>query len=280
MKTKNLYTNFKKDKRIYNLNQGYWKKKLQKVLNKELHIENILFDNIDLNNNKIYDANPIYTYLDKNEKKAIRIIQDDIDQYIEERIDINNISNIQLLISAWLDTIVVYDKNDEEIKVDELVIVLLLTNETIDISMKLIQKWLSSKIDENCINSIIRNYSISDFVQESYKIEKYLDNKYSYFLCFINLDKYKRYDQVLLKDRGYVGEWNISNNKSFDKLLIYVRDGKRNSLYEASYVSRSYNIQTNKTRIFFKDFKFITDTTYNWIELTGMYNSFKYYNID
>ncbi|NOR87384.1 MAG: hypothetical protein GQ527_07230 [Bacteroidales bacterium] len=152
MANKYLYENFNKDKRIYNLNQGYWKNKFKSKIEKTFFQENVLFKNIDKRGNKIYDANPIFTFLNSKKTKAIRIIQDDISNVMIDQIEANN-----SLISAWVDNIRLYssDYKENEILVKELVIALFLTKETVEKTMNLITKWLREDLDDEEIAQIL-----------------------------------------------------------------------------------------------------------------------------
>ena len=130
MTEKYLFIKSTEDKRIYNLNQGYWKRKLQSRLKEKFSEENVLFKNIDTKGKKIYDANPIFTFIDYQKTKAIRIIQDDIKQIEQENIEME-----KYLISAWFDKISIYEKNNidsSEKNVNELVIALFLTRSTVE----------------------------------------------------------------------------------------------------------------------------------------------------
>lgn len=150
-----LYERFAEDKRVYNLNQGYWKRKLQSRLKEKLSSENVLFKNIDANGKKIYDANPIFTFINYEQTKGIRIIQDDIKR-------LNKFENFEqkVLIDAWLDKISVYNSkkalNDEYYEINELVIALFLTKETVEKTMELIYRWLNSDLNMDTIERILR----------------------------------------------------------------------------------------------------------------------------
>ena len=144
MTEKYLFIKSTEDKRIYNLNQGYWKRKLQSRLKEKFSEENVLFKNIDTKGKKIYDANPIFTFIDYQKTKAIRIIQDDIKQIEQENIEME-----KYLISAWFDKISIYEKNNidsSEKNVNELVIALFLTRSTVEKTMNLIYKWLNNDL--------------------------------------------------------------------------------------------------------------------------------------
>ncbi|MDF5227819.1 hypothetical protein P3655_22745 [Vibrio parahaemolyticus] len=67
--------------------------------------------------------------------------QDDIDSY---------------LMSAWIDTIQLYDSSYEtDVVVEELVIALYLTRETVNKSIILIRNWLSFDLDQDAIDKVI-----------------------------------------------------------------------------------------------------------------------------
>jgi len=155
MEQKILFKNFNTDKRVYNLNEGYWKRKLNSKLTQKFSSENILFKNYDHLGSKIYDANPIFTYLDLNKRKAIRIIQDDISEIKTEDLEFNNIN---FLISAWLDKITILNKNEDD-EIDELVIALILTSETVEKTMMIITKWLNTELTEDEIDELINSRS-------------------------------------------------------------------------------------------------------------------------
>lgn len=148
---KYLYENFKKDKRIYNLNQGYWKRKFKLIIEEKFSQDNILFKNIDERGNKVYDANPIFTFISYDRRKAIRIIQDDSTSI--DSIEIDN-----YLISAWTDNITLYNNeflNNNETVINELVIALFLTRETVDKTIELIAKWLREDLNDDEIDKIL-----------------------------------------------------------------------------------------------------------------------------
>lgn len=146
MAQKLLFDKFLEDKRIYNLNQGYWKRKFQSRLQTKLSKESEMFKNSDALGNKIYDANPIFTFVNDNRTKAIRIIQDD-----------NNIMKASLeenekhLISAWLDDIL-YDNKSE---IPELVVALILTMKTVDKAMNLVYLWIHDDLSSEQIDRLL-----------------------------------------------------------------------------------------------------------------------------
>lgn len=148
MEDKQLYKNYSKYKNLYNLNAGYWKRKLQTELKSKLTKEDILFENKDVAGNKLYDANPIFTYYNKRTFKAIRIIQDS-----EEILNIENIDS-KFLIDAWLDKIE-FESENGIFKCQELVIALVLTESTVKKSMLLIARWLRNDLNSESIRHLI-----------------------------------------------------------------------------------------------------------------------------
>jgi hypothetical protein len=153
MAEKYLFINSAVNKRIYNLNQGYWKRLFKASLGKEITGENVLFRNFDARGDKIYDANPIFSYIDSEKNKAIRIIQDD-----NNLIEHGNMEMERFLISAWLDNVSIYRESDAEHSekiVDELVIALFLTRKTAQKAMELVVKWLYETLSDEDIVRII-----------------------------------------------------------------------------------------------------------------------------
>jgi len=146
MAQKLLFDKYSENKRIYNLNQGYWKRKLQARLQIKFTKESEIFKNADAKGKKIYDANPIFTFVNDNRTKAIRIIQDDI-TIIKTSLE----ENEKYLISAWLDDILY----DNERKIPELVIALFLTKETVDKAMNLVYLWLNDDLTSEGIDTLL-----------------------------------------------------------------------------------------------------------------------------
>jgi hypothetical protein len=148
MGQKFLFEKYLEDKRIYNLNQGYWKRKLQSRLKVKLTKESQIFKNSDAEGKKIYDANPIFIFVNEDKTKAVRIIQDD---FIKIKTEIGE--NEKYLISAWLDDILY----DDEIKIPELVVALFLTKETVEIAMNLVFLWINNDLTDEKIDTLILN---------------------------------------------------------------------------------------------------------------------------
>jgi hypothetical protein len=124
----------------------------KKRLKEELSTDNILFENVDKEGLKLYDANPIFTYINHERTRAVRIIQDDTSLVA------NDPGSADFFISAWIDSIMVYDRsgdNSNEAAIKELVIALYLTRETVDKSMELIARWLCFDLNEDAISQIL-----------------------------------------------------------------------------------------------------------------------------
>ncbi len=138
-----LYKSFLENEQVYKQNVDFWKTIIYTLLS----VENLTFQNYvstSKNDGSLYtDGNPIYNFKIDNSNRAVRIIQ--------EEIETNNIE-----FSAWIDTLKLTDNNT----VDELVISLELSNESVLLSIELINAW------------IINSFSIQ-------KMEKFIDKLFT-----------------------------------------------------------------------------------------------------
>ncbi|OGS70050.1 MAG: hypothetical protein A3F91_12750 [Flavobacteria bacterium RIFCSPLOWO2_12_FULL_35_11] len=135
-----LYQKFLEDKRNYNLNVGYWKKKLQRALDKKFLIESNYVTNKNDKGKSFYDGNPIYSYIDISKQKGLRIVQ-------ENPKELENYSEIKLL-EAWTSKIILIETfNKNELVINELVISLYLSRNSVNESIELIKKWFSEDIE-------------------------------------------------------------------------------------------------------------------------------------
>jgi len=125
-----LYKNFLKDKRVYNLNEGYYARLFKKLTRWE---PKTVFNTRFRNGEKFYDGNPIFSALVDN--RVLRIIQEEPE------------SN-KIYLSAWLTTAT-------EKELDELVITLELSKEAKPLLEKLITKWVVEKTDKSCMEAYI-----------------------------------------------------------------------------------------------------------------------------
>jgi len=144
---KALYRDFLKDKRIYNLNVSYWRVKLQKILEEKISSKEQLFKNKNQKGKGFYDGNPIFSYLNTRNDKAIRIIQEDPE-------DIGGYSEIKL-IEAWIDKVIIpYSENNKE--VSELVISLYLTKTSVEKCVHLVTLWFKGDLtSKNIVEQLI-----------------------------------------------------------------------------------------------------------------------------
>ena len=140
-----LFKNFLYDKNAYNLNSGYWKRKLLKNLDLKFSIENQYILNRKSDGKNFYDGNPIFSYVENN--KAFRIIQANP----EELRDINDINNIKP-IDAWIDNLYL---RDNSYSIPELVISLYLTQETVKKCIELIKEFRFDRLTKNNIQEFI-----------------------------------------------------------------------------------------------------------------------------
>jgi hypothetical protein len=120
-----LYSNFLENKKVYNLNVGFW----QKIFNKILKEKNYSFQKKSnttfANGLSFYDGNPIFDAIIAQPHKAIRIIQEEpTSQKIE--------------ISAWVED----TELEKRQKIEELVISLELSRETKMIVQDFIKAWV------------------------------------------------------------------------------------------------------------------------------------------
>jgi len=130
-----LYHNFLNDKKIYNLAVAYWQRYFDLLLGKNNYQAYLTTGFV--NGQKFYDGNPMFTALLTNSDRAVRIVQE------EAEAD-------ELEIGAWLDRVELPEKN-----VNELVIHLVLSKESLQIAREWIQKWLLDKINTAEMQKII-----------------------------------------------------------------------------------------------------------------------------
>jgi hypothetical protein len=118
MKVKHLYKDFLSDKRVYNLNKGYWKRVLPKIEGFNPYQE--AFSNGKL----FYDGNPMMAFYVPSLNKCVRIIQEEIESE-------------EVSIGAWTENTSIQDR-----PVQQLVISLELSQEAATKAKHLIEGWL------------------------------------------------------------------------------------------------------------------------------------------
>jgi len=100
----------------------------------------------------------------------------------------------------------------------------------------------------------------------------YIEQNYKYIAIFTNLDKEK--DLEIHKrnlnresDEGFSGNWIIDKKRTFQKVLLYVRENGQNKIYLADYLDREI-IEGNRSRVYFKNLNFIDTTNLHWGDFT------------
>jgi hypothetical protein len=135
--TQPLYANFLESKSVYSLNAHYWSRLLQRVTNaKKMSVQNNVLTTTFNNGRPFFDGNPIFDALIDN-KKAIRIIQEQPD-------------SSELNINAWVEETEIHGHT-----VEELVINLELTKESQVIAKKLLEYWLVDDCSKQKMNLYI-----------------------------------------------------------------------------------------------------------------------------
>lgn len=142
-----LYKNFITDEIEYLKNIDLWKTVIYTLLS----VENLTFTNYLQTTKKdgsLYmDGNPIFSFKIINSNKAVRIIQEEIET-----------DNVEF--SAWLDSIEV-----EENKIDELVISLELSQESLLLAIELINAWVINDFSKEKMNRFIdKLFTLKDLV--------------------------------------------------------------------------------------------------------------------
>ena len=133
-----LYKNFLENEQVYKQNIDFWKTIIYTLLS----VENLTFQNYVSTTKKdgsLYaDGNPIYNFKIDNSNRAVRIIQ--------EEVETNKVE-----FSAWTDTLQLTDNST----VDELVISLELSNESVLLSIELINAWIINKFSKQKMDKFI-----------------------------------------------------------------------------------------------------------------------------
>ena len=117
-----LYATFLENRRVYRLAKARWQRLFEQLLSAKQYTFRPFL------NEKRMDGNPMFTAYVPAVDRAVRIIQVDPTEAVSE-VD----------IKAWLDQAVMPERED---RVEELVIDLVLTNESERISKQLIDGWL------------------------------------------------------------------------------------------------------------------------------------------
>ncbi|BDY13317.1 hypothetical protein [Hydrogenimonas cancrithermarum] len=105
----------------------------------------------------------------------------------------------------------------------------------------------------------------------------YIEPNYKYIAIFTNLDQENNQEihkKNLNRDsrEGYSGNWIISQNRIFQKVLLYVRENGQNKIYLADYLDREI-IEANRSRIYFTNLKLVDTTNLHWGAFTESNNA-------
>jgi len=137
---KHLYKDFLKNKNEYKNAVIYWEKLFQEIFS-QTNIEFKKRLNYSFNNgDEFLDGNPMTDRYFPKIKKAIRIIQ--------EEITTNSIK-----IDSWIAKLEI----EEDIEILELVISLELSEESVEIVKRLIDKWIIKDLDKEKMEAIIES---------------------------------------------------------------------------------------------------------------------------
>jgi hypothetical protein len=120
-----LYSNFLTNKKIYNLNVGFWQRLFNKLLKEKNYSFQKKTNTTFANGLSFYDGNPIFDAIIAQPHKAIRIIQEEP-------------SSQKIEISAWIEE----TELERRQKIEELVISLELSRETKAIVQDLVKAWI------------------------------------------------------------------------------------------------------------------------------------------
>lgn len=121
-----LYPSFLDNKRVYNLNQAYWRRLLSDLIkDTDLSFQPYL-NTISANGNKEYDGNPIFNAYFPTLNKAIRVIQDTPEEGAAD-------------LSTWMDQI---ELEEGQPPIQELVIAVTLSRETAAQAQELMHQWI------------------------------------------------------------------------------------------------------------------------------------------
>ena len=123
-----FYKNFLDDKSVYKKNVIFWDNIIKKLVPENYNFSEYIATS-DGFGNEFYDGNPIYNFKIDNLNKGVRIIQDEPTENT-------------MLFSTWINETELANKQP----IDELVINLELSQETILLTIDLIQAWILSDL--------------------------------------------------------------------------------------------------------------------------------------
>lgn len=124
-----IYKNFLDDKSIYKKNVTFWNNLINSLLAPENYTFSEYIATSDGFGNDFYDGNPIYNFKIDNLNKGVRIVQEEPEESSKQ-------------FSAWIKET---ELANEQL-VDELVINIELTQETVLLAIDLIHAWILSDL--------------------------------------------------------------------------------------------------------------------------------------
>lgn len=133
-----LYKHFLESKKIYNLNVGFWTQIANKI-SRSASLTYTKWVNDEFSNGtKFFDGNPIFSAYLKEQKKALRIIQ-------------NVATSNTTEISAWIEK----TENEKKECIVEFVIDLELTTSSKEIAIDFLKKWIIENMSLENMESYI-----------------------------------------------------------------------------------------------------------------------------
>ncbi len=137
--SKYLFPTFLEDKKVFNLNQAYWRRMLTAIAREAGAEFHSYINHYDSRGRKEYDANPIFNALFPKLHKSIRIIQDLPEAGAPD-------------IAAWTDQI----ELEEGQPIPELAIALALSRKTARQAQELMRKWVVKDLTPEEMKNVIR----------------------------------------------------------------------------------------------------------------------------
>ena len=144
---KYIYKNFLDDKTIYKKNVAFWDSIIKSLLIPENHIFSEYIATSDGFGNDFHDGNPIYNFKVDSLNKGVRIVQKEPEE-----------SSIQF--SAWVNK----TELPNEQLIDELVIDIELTQETVLLTIDLIHAWILSDLTKFRMKRYIKTIYACPFI--------------------------------------------------------------------------------------------------------------------
>ncbi len=151
-----IYRNFLRSKDIYKKNVQYWDSIIENLLTSEKFEISEYVSTNDGFGTDFYDGNPIYNFKIDRLNKGVRIIQEEPG------------TNNTILFSAWINELEI----ETDVKIDELVISLELTQETTFLAIDLINAWILRDLTKHKMKNYIKTVAgLRNIITEQYNLE-------------------------------------------------------------------------------------------------------------